>query len=757
MRPLAISAAALAAAALSIAPAAIPPGTLGAQTATRAASPAAADSLSIDAIFRRGDFRGASMPSVVWLANGRSYLDLRSDPAGGTDIVRIDLVTGDTTEMADAAALVAPNGSRLTVEEVTLSDDESKALLFHDSERVWRSNTRGRYTVLDFATKRTTPVSTREGGQMFAKFSPDGRKVAFVRENDLWVSDLASGTEQRLTTDGSETIINGTTDWVYEEELGLRDAFRWSPDGTRIAFWRFDQSAVPEFPLVNQLELYPEIETLRYPKAGEPNSRVRVGVLRLDGGAVRWIDVGADTGIYIARMQWVGNDSVSLQRLPRSQNRVDLLMASATTGGTRTIMTDRDSAYVDVEGDGVRWIDGGKRFLWLSDRSGWRQVWLYDRSGKVVRQVTRDGVDVLSIVAVDERSGAVYVTAAAPTPTQRQLFAHSLNGRGEPRRVTAAPGSHRLTIGPTFRYAVDVHSDADSPPTATLLELPSWRRVRTLESNAALASRVAALGLRSPEFFKVPLPNGMLLDAVRILPADFDSTRRYPVLMYVYGGPAAPTVSDAWTGSRYLWHQLLAQKGVVVVSVDNRGAAWRGRDFRKITQFQLGKVESQDQIDAARWLQRQPWVNGEEIGIWGWSYGGYLSSLTAAKGGDLFEMAIAVAPVTDFRLYDTIYTERFMGLPSENAEGYRESAPQNHVAGLTADYLIVHGTGDDNVHPQNTIQMIKKLEEAGKPFSMLLYPNLTHSISGGNAQHHLYESMTRFVLESLGPVARPVM
>jgi dipeptidyl-peptidase-4 len=751
MRPFRTTAALVAAIALA------PAGVLHAQGAAPAAPRTVADSLSLEAIFRRAAFRGATLPSVVWLADGRSYLDLRADPAGGTDVVRIDLVTGDTTEMADAGALVAPDGSRLEVEEVTLSDDESKALLYHNSVRVWRSNTRGRYTVLDLATKRTTPVSRREGLQMFAKFSPDGRRVAFVRDNDLWVVDPATGEERRLTSDGSETIINGTTDWVYEEELGLRDAFRWSPDGMRIAFWRFNQSAVPEFPMVDELGLYPEIETLRYPKAGEANSRVTVGVLSLADGAVRWIDVGADTGIYIARMQWVDRDSVALQRLPRAQNRVDLLMASATTGGTRTILVDRDSAYVDVEGEAVRWIDGGRRFLWLSDRSGWRQVWLHDRSGALVRQVTRDGVDVLSIDAVDERAGVVYVTAAAPTPTQRQVFAHSLAGRGAPRRVTSAPGSHRLTIGPTFRYAVDVHSDADSPPTATLLEMPSARRLRTLESNAGLAARVAALGLRPPEFFTVPLPNGVQLDAMRIVPADFDSTRRYPVLMYVYGGPAAPTVSDAWGGSRYLWHQHLAQRGVVVVSVDNRGAAWRGRDFRKITQRRLGTIESQDQMEAARWLARQSWVNGGEIGIWGWSYGGYLSSLTAAKGGDLFEMAIAVAPVTDWRLYDTIYTERFMGLPSGNAEGYRESAPQNHVEGLTAKYLIVHGTGDDNVHPQNTTQMIKKLEDAGKLYQMLLYPNLTHSISGGNAQYHLYRSMTQFVIDNLEPVARPVM
>jgi dipeptidyl-peptidase 4 len=364
MRSLARRAAAVVAlpVALAAASLACPSLALRAQSAAAEAG-RAADSLTLDALFKQGSFRSAVLPNVVWLANGRSYLDVRADSSGGTDIVRIDLVTGDTTEMADAAALVAPDGSRLEVEDVTLSADESKAMLYHNSVRVWRSNTRGRYTVLDLATKRVTPVSTREGLQMFAKLSPDGRRVAFVRDNDLWVAELASGEERRLTTDGSETIINGTTDWVYEEELGLRDAFRWSPDGTRIAFWRFDQSAVPVFPMVDELGLYPTVATLRYPKAGEPNSRVRIGVLPIDGsanGAARWMDVGADTGIYLARMEWVGADSLSIQRLPRSQDRVDLLMASAATGGTRTIFTDRDSAYVDVEGEAVRWIDGGR-------------------------------------------------------------------------------------------------------------------------------------------------------------------------------------------------------------------------------------------------------------------------------------------------------------------------------------------------------------------------------------------------------------
>ncbi|HEX3157067.1 MAG TPA: S9 family peptidase [Gemmatimonadaceae bacterium] len=732
------------------------------------------DRLTIDRIFASGDFRSDPLPAVVWMNDGRSYLDLRPDPAGGTDLVRVDLVNGTERVLADAAQLVDASGKRIAVEDVALSADESKALLFSNSVRVWRSNTRGLYHVLDLKTSKVTPIARAQAAspadtteqptlastpsyvlerikdptlQMFAKFSPDGRRVAFVRGNNLWVTDLATGTETALTTDGSPNIINGTTDWVYEEELGIRDAFRWSPDSRRLAYWRFDQSAVPAFPMVDEMPLYPTVETLRYPKAGEPNSRVQLGVVDAAGGTTRWMDVGGDTGSYVARVEWLGADSITVQRLPRKQNRMDLLMLSAESGKGRVVTTDTDSAYVDVMEP--RWIGGGKQFVMLSDRSGWRQAWLFGRDGKAVRQLTRDGVDVLDIVAVDEARGDLYVQAAAPSPTQRQLFRVKLDGSGAPRQVTRAPGSHNVSVGPGARFAVDVHTTASQPATVTLYELPAMTQRRVLVSNERLRRTLGALTVRAPEFFKLPMPDGTQLDAYRIVPANFDASKRYPVLMYVYGGPASPTVNDSWGGARYLWHQLLAQEGYVVVSVDNRGAAWRGRDFRKVTQYQLGKYEARDQIDAAKWLATQPWVDGGRIGIWGWSYGGYMTSLSTALGGDVFRAGIAVAPVTNWRLYDTIYTERFLWLPSENAAGYDQGSPQSHVAGLTARFLIVHGTGDDNVHPQNTMQYAEKLTEANKPFYMLMYPNRTHSISGGNAQAHLFGMLTKFVKDNL--------
>ncbi|MCC7054182.1 MAG: S9 family peptidase [Gemmatimonadaceae bacterium] len=728
--------------------------------------------LTVERIFRSREFAAQGLPFVQWMKDGRSYLSVKTD-IGGAMLVRVDAVSGAETVLMPAGTLRDASGTPIDVEDVTLSADETKALVFHSSVRVWRTNTRGLYHVADFATKTVTPlVATLAAAplrqaqgpgflapglgsgaadpnlQMFAKFSPDGRKVAFGRANDLWVKDLQTGTETRLTTDGSDDIINGTTDWVYEEELGLRDAFRWSPDSRRLAFWRFDQSAVPAYPIVDDMAPYPRVSVLRYPKAGDANSRVTIHVIGADGSNRHPLDVGPDTGQYITRMEWVDADSISVQRVPRHQVQLDLLLLSATSGAGRTVVTERDTAYVNSEGEAVTWLADHRRFLLRSDRSGWQQYYLYRRDGTLVGRITPDSMDVLDLLAVDLKAGAAYVQVAAPTPTQQQLLRVSLDGR-RATRLTQGDGAHALLVSPTATFVFEAWSRLGVPPVVSLHSLPRMVKVRELTDNAAVRARLVAQDIQPPQLFRVPMPDGTALDAYRILPPGFDSTRRYPVLMHAYGGPAAPQVIDQWGGSRYLWHVSLAQQGYVVVVVDNRGAAFRGRDFRKATQLRLGLLETQDQLDAARWLGRQPWVDAGRIGFWGWSFGGYLASMVAAKGGELFRAVIAVAPVTDWRLYDTIYTERFMWTPQQNAAGYQETSPQLAVAGMRARFLLVHGTGDDNVHPQNSVQLIERMVRANRPMQQLFYPNRTHSLSGGNTSVHLYESLTRFIRENL--------
>jgi dipeptidyl-peptidase 4 len=739
---------------------------------TPLAAQSAAPALTIERIFRTRDFAAQGLPYVQWMKDGRSYLSVRADAAGAA-LLRVDVVTGAETVLLPAGVLKDAAGAPIDVEDVTLSADETKALIFHSSVRVWRTNTRGVYHVVDLATRTVTPLvrtpapaaprppagpaflatglasgASDPNLQMFAKFSPDGNRVAYGRANDLWVTDLRTGTETRLTTDGSDEIINGTTDWVHEEELGLRDAFRWSPDSRRLAFWRFDQSAVPAFPMVDELGRYPRVSTLRYPKAGDANSRVTIHVIDADGANRRALNVGPDTGQYVTRLEWVDADSIAVQRMPRRQNALDLLLVSATTGDGRTILTERDSAYVNPEGEPVVWLADRQRFLLRSDRSGWQQYYLYRRNGTLIAQVTRDSMDVLDVLAVHEPSGVAYVQVAAPTATQQQVMRVSLNGR-RADRISVGAGSHTVLISPTARYLFDAWSRLGVPPVVALYALPTMTMVRELTDNAAVRARLAGSNAPAAVFMRVPMPDGTLLDGYRILPPAFDSTRRYPVIMHAYGGPAAPQVVDQWSGSRYLYHAALAQQGYVVVVVDNRGAAFRGRTFRKTTQLRLGLQETQDQIAVARWLGQQPWVDPARIGFWGWSFGGYLAAMVAAKGGDLFKAVIAVAPVTDWRLYDTIYTERFMWTPQENASGYADTSPQNAVAGMRAQFLLVHGTGDDNVHPQNSLQLIEKMVRANKPMQQLFYPNRTHSISGGNTTVHLYESMSRFWREHL--------
>src|SRR5881396_2405939 len=702
--------------------------------------------LTVHAIWGSREY-ASDLVDITWMKDGKAYTAIEQDASGNTDLYQVDALTGTKQVLVRGADLVPPGGGKpIVIEEYRLSGDGSKLLLFTNSARVWRQNTKGTFYVWELAGRRLVPVSARPGYQQFAKFSPDGRMVGFVRDNNLYVTDLATGAETALTTDGGENVINGTSDWVYEEELDLRDAFRWSPDGRRIAFWRFDQTAIRPFYLVDHDSLYPALVPVRYPKAGTTNSTVKIGVTEVATGRTSWVDLGADTDSYVAAMDFADSpNDLWLTRLNRHQNRLDLLLADATTGAARVIMSDRDSAWVAA--NQPRWIAGGRQFLFVSERDGYDQVYLFNRDGSLVRRVTPGGWDVFELLGVDEPSKVLYFTAAIDGPLGRPLLRVGLDG-SRLARLSTEPGTHGIEFDPTFQLYADTYSRSGIPPVKTLRRADG-RLVRTLADNAALAAKVTALGLVRPEFITLKTPDGVELNAWIIKPKGFDPSRRYSLLMSVYGGPGSQTVTDSWGGANYLWHQMLARDGYLVASVDNRGTGGRGARFMKMTYLHLGRYESADQIASARWFAAQPYVDPDRIGIWGWSYGGYMSSLSMFRGAGVFKAALAVAPVTDWRFYDTIYTERYMRTPQENPAGYGEGAPLAYADSLKGHFLLVHGTGDDNVHFQNSVRLVERLEAANRQFDMRIYPNKTHSIAGGSTRENLYGLFTAWLEKNL--------
>ncbi|HEY2852952.1 MAG TPA: S9 family peptidase [Gemmatimonadaceae bacterium] len=728
--------------------------------------------LTLQRIFASRDFFGQRFGPARWLASGEAYTTLELAVGGGTDIVRYDAATGARTVLVPAARLV-PNGATesIDIEDYSWSPDGKRLLVFTNSQRVWRENTRGDYWVLDLGSWRLRKLGGREAKPstlMFAKFAPEGGRVAYVREHDLYVERLdgAGPAITRLTRDGSPTRINGTFDWVYEEEFSMRDGFRWSPDGRRIAYWQLDVTGVKDFLLIDDTDsLYSYPLPVQYPKAGTTNSAARVGIVSATGGATTWLKIPGDQrNNYIARMDWAGESSnVAVQHLNRLQNTLTLYLGNATTGAVTPILVEKDSAWVDVVND-LRWIDGGRNFTWVSERNGWRHLYVVSRDGSTSRNVTPGAFDIVNpaylfgepfVLGTDEKAGIVYFTASPDNPTQLYLFQARLDGQGTPTRLTPASqsGTHSYDIAPGGHWAIHSWSSFGTPPVAELIRLPSHEVVRTLVDNAELKARVAALSHGPMEFFRVKGggPDAYDLDGWMIKPPGFDSTKKYPVIFNVYGEPAGQTVQDAWGGSQYLWHLMLAQDGYIVASVDNRGTPPpRGRAWRKSVYRRIGVLATADQTAAARAIGQRSYVDASRIGVWGWSGGGSMTLNLLFRSPDVYRMGMAVAPVTDLRFYDTIYTERYMGLPQENAEDYRQASPVTFVSGLRGDLLLVHGSGDDNVHYQNSETLINALVAAGKPFQMMDYPNRTHCICEGRGTTlHLYSLLTRYLEERL--------
>jgi dipeptidyl-peptidase-4 len=720
--------------------------------------------LTIRRIHQSSEFAVQPFGPARWLGDGSAYTTVEAAAEGpGADIVRYDVERGDRQVLVAARQLVPPGDSLpLEIEDYAWSPDAKQLLVFTNTQPVWRLNTRGDYWVLDRSSGRLRKLGgdrARPSTLLFAKFSPDGTKVGYVRENNLYVEDLASGAITALTSDGSPTLINGTFDWVYEEELmdSYADGWRWSPDGQSIAYWQLDADKVKDFYLVNNTDsLYSRVIPVQYPKVGEVNSAARVGVVGAAGGATRWLRIEGDPREhYIPRMEWAASSSeVYLQRLNRRQNTNQVMLGDGRTGQVRVVLTERDSTWTDVVND-VVWLDGGKSFTWVSERTGWKHVYTVSRDGKSVRPITAGKFDLIDIVGIDTKGGWLYCIASPDNPTQRYLFRSRLNGKGAPERITPAreSGTHAYDVSPNFRYAIEMYSSFGTPPIIRLLRLPGHQTIRTLEDNRDLRARVALLKHGPLEWLSIKAEDGAMMPGVLMKPADFDSTKKYPLLFFLYGGSGGTEVNDEWTGfsSYFLWHTMLTQKGYMVAIVDNRGTpAPLGRAFRKAIYGQMGVPETRDQAAAARALMERPYVDRGRIGIWGWSYGGFMSLNALFQHADIYRTAISVSPVAHWALYDNVYTERLNGLITENREGYDRGSPISYVSGKRGDLLLIHGGGDDNVHYQNSEILINALVAANQPFEFMEYPNRTHCIcQGKNTQAHLFTKMTEFLDRTL--------
>lgn len=711
------------------------------------------------------DFQGDFLGATRWLDEGAAYTTIEAaEGAGanggspGLELVRYETSSGDREVLVSAAELTPEDRERpLRVQGYDWSADGDRLLIFTNSRRVWRQNTRGDYWVLDRETGSLTQLGgdAPESSLMFAKFSPDGTRVAYRAEYDLYVEDLRTGEITRLTHDGSRTIINGTFDWVYEEEFSARDGFRWSPDGMRIAYWQLDAEGVRDFLMINNTDsLYSFTIPVQYPKAGSTNSAAKVGIVAADGGETRWIEFPGDPREhYVPRMEWAGApDAIIIQRLNRLQNRNQVAVADAETGTVTSLFTEREDAWLDVVDDWT-WLDGGERFLWVSERTGWRHVYSVPRDGSTSTAVTFGEFDVISVELVDEAGGWLYFMASPDDATQRYLYRTRLDGRSPPERVTPAgqPGWHAYDISPDARWAIHTRSRFGVPPTTELIRVRGHQPVRSMVDNGELSETVAALDRGEHEFFTVEV-GGVSLDGWMMRPPDFRDGVRYPVLMYGYTGPFGQTAVDSWGGFRYLWHLMLTQQGYIVATVDNRGTPGpKGRDFRKAIYRQYGQVSSEDQAAAVRaLLAERTYMDPERIGAWGWSGGGTYTLNMLTRYPDLYSAGMAVAPVTHEKFYDTAYQERYMGLPEENAEGYEQSAPLTFADQLEGSLLLVHGSGDDNVHVQNTEAMVNELVKHGKQFDLMVYPNRSHGIAEGEGtRRHLYTLLTEFLQEHL--------
>ena len=696
--------------------------------------------ITLENIWKTYDFYPKSVSGFNSMQDGNFYSKI-DEKEENTEINKYSFRSGQKVR-----TLVNSKNLDIDISNYTFSDDEKKILFATETQSIYRYSSKSIYYTYDIRTKKLEKLS--DDMVMYADFSPSGNKVAYVNANNLFVKDISSGAITKITSDGElNRIINGATDWVYEEEFGLVQAFFWSPDGKQIAFYKFDESEVKEFSMdMFKNELYPSQYEFKYPKAGEDNSKLSIHLYNLEKNETSVISLNKDYE-YLPRMNWTKSSEILyVLGMNRHQNELDFILYNTSNKTSEVLFSENDKYYIDIH-DNTTFTDNGKSLIWSSEKSGFNHLYLVNLEDGSMQQITSGDWEVTKYHGMNSKGNKVFYTSNEEGVINRSLYSIDLDGSNK-IKLSSGIGTHSSKFSNGMKYYSNTFSTADTPPYISLHNY-TGEEIRVLENNSQLTNKMKEFDLTNKEFFSFTTSEDVSLNGWIIKPSDFDENKEYPVFMFLYGGPGSQQVLNSWGWFNYFWYQHLAQKGYIVACVDNRGTGGRGAEFKKMTYQQLGKYEIIDQIEANKYLASLEYVDGNRIGIQGWSYGGYMSSLAITKGADVFKMAIAVAPVTNWRYYDNIYTERYMRTPQENASGYDDNSPINHVDSLKGSYLLIHGTADDNVHVQNTYEMVSALVKANKQFDLFVYPDKNHGIYGGNTRLHLYHKMTNFIEDNL--------
>lgn len=699
--------------------------------------------LTLEEIFLNNAFSQERMESFHSMQNGDYYTVLKSN-SYGTFVEKYDYRTLEKVETIVHGKDLQPFKY---FESYAFDRSETKLIIGVDLQRIYRHSKKGKYYLYDLQSKNLELIADQD--IQIPTFSPDGQKIAYVQNNNLFVKFLEDGNTVQITDDGKvNEIINGITDWVYEEEFSFVRAYEWNENSDMISFFRFDEREVPEFSMdIYGESLYPSQHVFKYPKAGEKNSEVSLHIYALNSGASKEIELGDLKQHYLPRMQWTPEAyTLVVTTLNRHQNNLNLVRVEADKGEVGLLLNEKDAAYVEVNDD-LTFLDD-MSFIWPSEKDGHNHLYHYDKKGELLRQITDGSWEVTKYYGFHPKSKRIFYQSTEEGSINRAVYSIGLNGKKK-TKLSKSVGNNAASFSNSLNYFVNTYSSANTPNAYTLVDARTGEELREIQNNHSLSEKLQAYGLSQKEFSTLETPNGAF-NMYMVKPNDFDPEKQYPVLMYQYSGPGSQSVSNSWGNTRDYWHQYLAQNGILVVCVDGRGTGYRGRDFKKMTYKELGKYEIEDQIAAAQELGKLPYVDQDRIGIWGWSFGGYMSSLGITKGAEVFKMAIAVAPVTSWRFYDSVYTERYMQTPQENPGGYDDNSPINFANLLQGEYLLIHGTGDDNVHVQNAMRMANALIDAGKDFDYFVYPDRAHGIyKGRQTRLHLYRKMTNFINEHL--------